>query len=261
MRMKRKAFTLVELLVVIAIIALLIAIMAPSLKAARDLAKSTYCMSTLNSLNKSALVYAEGNRGYLMVYKHDFTLGYIEASADPWKTYVCFGSGAKDPKTGLFSDARGFGIVYASGLLGPPEMFYCPDQDDVRMTLANYPKPWGTAIGDGSNLIRNSYHYNPWVTRIPGGGEGQYTYEDALMVSRHPTSRFLTSDLMDRWDSLSHTTANSASWNMGYTDGHVEKFEDKQLYNMFYAGADFHNRWIDWDSEATGLRPHLPGAK
>ncbi len=262
--MHKKAFTLVELLVVIAIIALLIAILAPSLKAAKDLAKATYCMTNLNALNKSALVYAEGNRGYMMVYTHHSTNGFIDAAGDPWKSNVAFASSPLDPKTGLYSDARNYGLVYLLGILGPPEMFYCPSQYERRSTLNNYPKPWGSAVNVGSQFIRTSYMWNPWVAKILGALTGDFTYEDALMVSRHPTARHLTCDLFGNSESFSHTTSNSNRWNLGYMDGHVESFENKELYNMMTAENSDYNPSLSWDAfnePTTGVRRLLPGAK
>ena len=56
--MKRlKGFTLIELLVVIAIIALLVAILLPSLGRARELAKQAVCQSNLNSVGKAMMLY------------------------------------------------------------------------------------------------------------------------------------------------------------------------------------------------------------
>jgi prepilin-type N-terminal cleavage/methylation domain-containing protein/prepilin-type processing-associated H-X9-DG protein len=59
--MRNKAFTLIELLVVIAIIALLLAIIMPSLRIAKDLAKRIACSADLHSLSMAALLYADDN--------------------------------------------------------------------------------------------------------------------------------------------------------------------------------------------------------
>lgn len=54
----RSGFTLVELLVVVSIIALLISILLPSLKGARDSAKAVVCGTSLNGLGKGLQTYA-----------------------------------------------------------------------------------------------------------------------------------------------------------------------------------------------------------
>jgi prepilin-type N-terminal cleavage/methylation domain-containing protein/prepilin-type processing-associated H-X9-DG protein len=61
LRQPARAFTLIELLVVVAIIVLLIAILLPSLRKARDQAKQTVCVSNLGQLGKSSVVYASGD--------------------------------------------------------------------------------------------------------------------------------------------------------------------------------------------------------
>ncbi len=57
----KKGFTLIELLVVIAIIALLLAIVLPSLKRAKEISKRLVCMSNQRQLSLAWTLYAEAN--------------------------------------------------------------------------------------------------------------------------------------------------------------------------------------------------------
>ena len=61
---KHYAFTLIELLVVISIIVLLIAMLLPALKAARDNAKNTMCMSNVHQLVLAMTNYAIDEEGF-----------------------------------------------------------------------------------------------------------------------------------------------------------------------------------------------------
>ena len=63
---KKYGFTLIELLVVIAIIALLLSVILPSLKKAKELAAGVVCSSNQGQLVKSWLAYAVDNDDYFI---------------------------------------------------------------------------------------------------------------------------------------------------------------------------------------------------
>ena len=57
------AFTLIELLVVIAVIAILMAVLVPALKIAREQARGVSCLSNQRSLAQAYIMYADENGG------------------------------------------------------------------------------------------------------------------------------------------------------------------------------------------------------
>lgn len=67
------AFTLIELLVLLAIISVLIAILLPSLSAARENAKTVQCLSNLRQMATATLAYTHTSGGY-------YPLGYWNSS-------------------------------------------------------------------------------------------------------------------------------------------------------------------------------------
>jgi prepilin-type N-terminal cleavage/methylation domain-containing protein len=63
---KKNAFTLIELLVVIAIIAILLAVLVPSLQKIKDAAKRSVCLYNLHTLGQAWVLYADQNDGKLV---------------------------------------------------------------------------------------------------------------------------------------------------------------------------------------------------
>src|SRR4051794_34866175 len=122
------AFTLVELLVVIGIIALLISILIPTLGKARQSAQRVACLSNLRQVALSFRMYALAN--------HDFVpLGYRK---DP--------TAIKQFNSMIYSGTSQrfvlFGLLYPTGAMKTPGIFYCPAENDPRSMFNSSVNPW-----------------------------------------------------------------------------------------------------------------------
>lgn len=65
MKSFREAFTLMELLICVSLIALLMGLLSPVLKNARDAAKKAACTNNLRNIGHAAIMYANENGGWL----------------------------------------------------------------------------------------------------------------------------------------------------------------------------------------------------
>src|SRR6476646_7372573 len=120
----RRGCTLVELLVVIGIIAVLIAILLPSLNAARKEAKKTLCLSNLRQIGIALAGYTGENNGS---YPAHGNWGNMMGKKGTSTYYDIAGF------TGMATDS---GIVNERPLnrfLNTEEVFHCPD--DIGDTL------------------------------------------------------------------------------------------------------------------------------
>ena len=120
-----RAFTLVELLVVVGIIAILIAILLPTLAKSREAARRAACLSNLRQVHTAFFFYA-GN------YKDQVPLGYR--------------AGNKQFNSMMYSFTTSkvvlFGWLYNDHLMPNPNVFFCPSETDPRSLFNTSANPW-----------------------------------------------------------------------------------------------------------------------
>lgn len=147
------AFTLIELLVVVSIIALLISILLPSLKKARDQAKDTACKANLRSMGQAFMMYAERYNNVWPPVTDLF-------DTNRWPVPFHIGKIVSHEMASYDSDGnlrRG----------GGPSIFLCPSEKAPRMI-----KNWHTDVNVDRVEVGGSFAYSAEIHRtIKDNGE------------------------------------------------------------------------------------------
>jgi prepilin-type N-terminal cleavage/methylation domain-containing protein len=156
---RKGAFTLVELLVVIGIIAILIAILVPTLTRAREAAKRAQCLSNLKQIYTLLNMYANqykgpvplgcvagGNAGTAEGLAYEITRTSSTPDPDPPKKVRYFALGLL-LKCGYLKET-------GMGAEGSAQILFCPSaQGDVWHGIGAVNNPWPPSV----NTIRCSY--------------------------------------------------------------------------------------------------------
>jgi prepilin-type N-terminal cleavage/methylation domain-containing protein/prepilin-type processing-associated H-X9-DG protein len=123
-RRRIRAFTLVELLVVIGIIAILISLLLPALKGAREAANAVQCASNMRQIAQALVAYHGDNKGKLIPYQVAGTSGG-SANRSFWRGGWFWGSELIKQKYLPMrneSDGTNFGYSIADN-----SVFHCPN--------------------------------------------------------------------------------------------------------------------------------------
>lgn len=213
--MQREAFTLIEVLVVVSIIALLLAILLPSLKEARVQSRRTVCRSQIHQLMIGLGLYQADYKGKFPHYQ------------------LLPGEGATDGMA-LWINGVGptrLGILFPKYVGKSGDVFYCPDASNNELiSKAGDKYPWAN-YGKNIDWAYGSYEYRPRYF-IPSNGQPQWVELD---YTKHASQRSIVSDAFaGSWDSYGpypvHTPIqggiNMLYYNVGYADGSARAVKD-----------------------------------
>ena len=258
-RQKKSGFTLIELLVVIAVIALLMAVIIPSLKRAKDIAKRVICASRLRQVGVAMTSYSQS---------FPRLPDALDASGDPEYGH----SYAVYRKTFVYPDGTLIPLrwakLYEGGYMDVPEIFYCPANrlDQYKYESYIHPPPWGTLDQDYNTIydpddqwVRIGYTYFP----IPGGklkwdtsGSRPRLVLAEKFAELNPsipyatdilhTRRNLSHQRSQRNDDDTYKESNRYSVNALYIDAHVSNCRDPEVFKN-EVWDDFNDGSVDYD--------------
>jgi prepilin-type N-terminal cleavage/methylation domain-containing protein/prepilin-type processing-associated H-X9-DG protein len=212
-----KAFTLVELLVVIGIIAVLMSLLLPVLRGARDHSRRTLCASNMRQILVATRAYAQDNEDVMPIAP-------LIGDTDIHSPYLAWTS----PQLAVYDYTHGPFWKYISPSTSTREVvFNCPaDETDYRAVRQN-------TMQDAAARVRNfSYSFNA-QTRGNGALGLRFTSivrpaaKIILVEEQWPNDgcAFLAS--YDEDDVLS--ARHLKKGNQGFGDGHVELIHPADL--------------------------------
>jgi prepilin-type N-terminal cleavage/methylation domain-containing protein len=234
MKARKAGFTLIELLVVIAIIALLMAILLPSLSRARESAKRIVCSGQVKQVGVAVLAYASDYVNRMPTYNSN-------RAKKPYELVHSYALYRDD-----FADEMGrllpmkLALLYEGGFITEPKVFYCPSNVDPLYKYESYclPRPWGSLPqqfnamhGTGHNQwVRMGYTYLPTDPRSATDATGT-PIESARNVDSLDSHIPYMTDLIRHITQISHTRQGNHAVNALFKDGHVALCNDTRVFD------------------------------
>jgi prepilin-type N-terminal cleavage/methylation domain-containing protein/prepilin-type processing-associated H-X9-DG protein len=230
----QRVFTLIELLIVIAIIAVLMAILLPSLSRARDSAKQIACLGNEKQQSTGMAAYVGDFEGWLPVSNPPNSGNFLY-----WKWEL-------SPYLDMNYDLN---VIYELPCPLAEKVFKCPLWNVVTPTVQYGGYGWN--IGNGSDEAFGYYDGCSWGSRVK------------LSTTKQPSQTIIcgeTTDWADNYTDPSclgyvltpkNTTLTVSvgnrhrkGINMVWADGHLEWKTQKELLEGRYGDRDWYYRRV-----------------
>jgi prepilin-type N-terminal cleavage/methylation domain-containing protein/prepilin-type processing-associated H-X9-DG protein len=224
----RGAFTLIELLVVIAIIAILMAILVPTLNRAREQGKRAVCLSNLDQLTLAWIMYAEDNDYKIVNGSAGFTRRHGGAVEPAWVGWH-WPNPPSPEETRLQLEDIQSGAMY--GYCENVRIYKCPTgvRGETR-TYSLVDAMNGAQYDDGSPRIPGTEGLTiKLLTNIKGPGERFVFIDEGLITPDSWTVHYLEESWWDQ-----PTVRHGDGTNFSFADGHSEywKWRDPRTVEL-----------------------------
>lgn len=269
--MKRQGFTLIELLVVISIIAILMSIMMPALRKARESARMAICANRQKTILTALNIYSSDNGGKMTPsvqgreYVRNPGVAYWWTIPNRIKYYYRSGGLNGGAVTEILDSYMNDPIYFSCPLTGNDVEWQKKFMDDysddsVRFLNTSYLLWWNYKRFASEEPKTDEGQVKPLNTFNPTAGGDTLMITDVLMwganygqpyggpnwVSSHPfkgssLKNWIDAEVRDEptyFHMLLDPDGNLVDqyYNSGYLDGHVEKFNAKNDYEWIYGG-------------------------
>lgn len=177
---KRSHFTLIELLVVIAIIAILAAILLPSLQSARERGRASSCLNNMKQFGHLWSQYSNDYGQLLPSFMPNGGYVYEGSAAKPkcWSEFMC--------RSTLMGKGRAVAKMYKDTNTGYTHPLLAYPTGTARRSKVRYNR----------FPIRNDYAYNFWFNSYNSSGElsSKYTLMKMSQIRRSGKTMVLVDD-------------------------------------------------------------------
>jgi prepilin-type N-terminal cleavage/methylation domain-containing protein/prepilin-type processing-associated H-X9-DG protein len=234
-------FTLIELLVVIAIIAILMAILMPALRSAKDHARRVHCVSNVRTLVTAWLMYQDDNDNILVNGNVPRSSQFNEFNETYWvePPQGPLGSYTGDPEPTLEEELRGIERGGLYPYVKDVDAYRCPADD--RKRNPNRATFRSFSIAGGMNgEERNSYTQRGLLKYIEIRNPAEkYVFVEEADKRSWNMGSWIVYPTGDSWcDPLTVWHGNRSC--LGWADGHAEmhRWVDERTIEMAEVYAD-----------------------